>query len=81
MVSTKHGHEIFSCTDRRYSSAVNPAIDPIDMGISSFASLFQFRDIGLARTEYEVGREIALRIPRAQRHISELLDTENISKK
>jgi len=73
MVSTKDGYEIFSCTDHRYSSAVNPAIDPIDMAISSFASLFQLRDIELARTEYEVGREIALRLPRAQRNISELL--------
>ena len=73
MVSTKDGYEIFSCTDRRYSSAVNLAIDPIDMAISSVASLVQLRDIELARTEYEVGREIALRLPRAQRNISELL--------
>ena len=72
MVSTKDGYEIFSCTDRRYSSAVNPAIDPIDMAISSVASMVQLRDIELARTEYEVGREIALRLPRAQRNISEL---------
>ena len=72
MVSTKDGHEIFSCTDRRYSSTVNPAIDPIDMGINSVLSLIHLRDIWLARTEYEVGREIILRLPRAERNISEL---------
>ena len=71
MVSTEDGYEIFSCTDRRYSSAVNPAIDPIDIGISSFASLFQLRDIELARTEYEVGREIVMRLPTAEGNISE----------
>ena len=72
MVSTKDGHEIFSCTDSRYSSAVIPAIDPIDIGINSLLSLIQLRDIELARTEYEVGREIVLSLPRAQRNISEL---------
>jgi hypothetical protein len=73
MVSTKDGHELFSCTDRRYSSNVNPAIDPIDMVINSILSLVHLRDITLARTEYEVGREIALSLPRAQRNISEFL--------
>jgi hypothetical protein len=73
MVSTKDGHEICSCTDRRYSSSVNPAVDPVDMVISSFLSLAHLRDITLARTEDEVGREIALRLPRAQRNISEFL--------
>ena len=73
MVSTKDGHEIFSCTDRRYSSSVNPAIDPIDMGINSVLSLIHLRDIELARTEYEVGREIVMRLPIAQRNISEFL--------
>jgi hypothetical protein len=72
MVSTKGGYEIFSCTDVRYSSTVNPAIDPIDMGINSVLSLIHLRDISLARTEYEVGREIALRLPKAERNISEL---------
>jgi hypothetical protein len=71
MVSTKDGHEIFSCTERRYSSTVNPAIDPIDMVINSVQSLLHIRDIWLARTEYEVGREIVLRLPRAQRNIAE----------
>ena len=48
-------------------------IDPIDIVISSVLSLFDLRDIKLARAEYEVGREIALRLPRAQRNIAEFL--------
>ena len=72
MVSTLDGEEIFSCTDRRYSSTVLPAIDPIDMIINSVLSLIHLRDISLARTEYEVGREIVLRLPKAERNISEL---------
>ena len=73
MVSTKDGHEILSCTAHRYSSSVKPAIDPIDMVINSVLSLIQLRDISLARTEYEVGREIVMRLPRVQRNISEFL--------
>jgi hypothetical protein len=52
---------------------VTPVIDPIDIGINSVLSLIHLRDISLARTEYEVGREIVLRLPRAQRNISEFL--------
>jgi hypothetical protein len=70
MVSTIDGHEIFSCTDHRFSSAFNPAIDPLDMVINSVASLIKLRDIELVRTEYEVGREIVIRLPTAQRNIS-----------
>ncbi len=33
--------------------------------------MIQLRDISLARTEYEVGREIVLCLPKAQRNISE----------
>lgn len=73
MVSTQDGHEIFSCTDLRYSNTVTPVIDPIDIGINSVLSLIHLRDISLARTEYEVGREIVLRLPRAQQNISEFL--------
>lgn len=73
MVSTQDGHEIFSCTDLRYSSSVTVVIDPIDIGINSVVSLFALRDITLARAEYEVGREIALGLPRAQRNIFEFL--------
>jgi len=71
MVSTQDGHEIFSCTDLRYSSSVTVVIDPIDIGINSVVSLFALRDITLARAEYEVGREIALGLPRAQQNIAE----------
>jgi len=71
MVSTKDGHEIFSCTDSRYSSSVNPAIFPIDMVINSGLSLAHLRDIEVARAEDEVGREIALSLPRAKRNIAE----------
>jgi len=72
MVSTMDGHEIFSCTDRRYSTNVNLVFDPIDIAINSVLSLIQLRDIWLARAEYEVGHEIILRLPTAQRNISEL---------
>ncbi len=73
MVSTKEGREIFSCTNHRYESTVKPVIDPIDMVINAIASLFHLRDITLVRTEYEVGREIVRRLPRAERNISEFL--------
>ena len=72
MVSTLDGHEIFSCTSRRYDSTFRPALDPIDFAINSFSSLIHLRDITLARTEYEVGREIVIRLPRAERNVSEL---------
>jgi hypothetical protein len=75
MVSTLDGHDIFTCTDRRYSSTVLPAIDPIDMAINSVLSLVHLRDISLARTEYEVGREIVMRLPKVERNISELQAT------
>jgi hypothetical protein len=34
-----------------------------------------FRDVTLARTEYEVGREIVLRLPTAERNIAEFRRT------
>jgi hypothetical protein len=71
MVLTKDRHEIFSCTETRYSSTVTPVIDPIDIGINSVLSLIHLRDITLARTEYEVGREIVNHLPKARRNISE----------
>jgi Putative bacterial lipoprotein (DUF799) len=77
MVSTNDGHELFSCTALRYSTTVTPAIDPIDMGLNSVLSLIHLRDISLARAEYEVGREIVLRLPRAQRNISAFLAAAN----
>jgi hypothetical protein len=72
MVSTFDGHDIFSCRHTRYSTAVNPALDPIDMVISSAASLFQLRDMWLARAEYEVGYEIMLRLPPAKKSLLNL---------
>jgi len=73
MVSTEDGHEIFSGTDLRYSSTVTLVIDPIDIAINSVLSLVYLRDISLARTEYEVGRELVLRLPKAQHNIAEFL--------
>jgi hypothetical protein len=71
MVSTLDGHELFSCTDTRYSTNVTPAIDPIDVVINSALNLFDLRDITLARAENEVGREIVLRLPVAERNVSD----------
>ncbi|MBA3965897.1 MAG: hypothetical protein H0X47_08995 [Nitrospirales bacterium] len=67
------GHEIFSCTNHRYETTVHPVIDLIDMVIHAIASLFHLRNITLVRTEYEVGREIVGRLPRAERNISEFM--------
>src|ERR1700751_1830960 len=61
MVSTSDGHELFSCTDTRYSTNVTPAIDPVDIVINSALNILELRDITLARAEHEVGREIVLR--------------------
>lgn len=69
MVSTRDGHEIFSCTDRRYAVNVSPAFDPVDILINSAINLLTFRDVALARQEYEVGREIVLRLPPAERNL------------
>jgi hypothetical protein len=72
MVSTVDGHEIFSCTDTRYSADVNVVFDPIDIVVNSALALTQLRDIWLARTEYEVGHEIILRLPRSKTGILQL---------
>ena len=71
MVSTRDGHELFSCTDTRYSTNVTPAIDPIDIVINSALNVVELRDITLARAENEVGREIVLRLPVAERNVSD----------
>ena len=71
MVSTRDGHELFSCTDTRYSTNVTPAIDPIDIVISSALNVLELRDITLARAEHEVGREIVLRLPVAEHNVSD----------
>ena len=71
MASTRDGHELFSCTDTRYSTNVTPAIDPIDIVISSALNVLELRDITLARAEPEVGREIVLRLPVAEHNVSD----------
>jgi hypothetical protein len=71
VVSTRDGHEIFSCTDTRYSTNVAPAIDPIDIVLNSALNVLELRDITLARAEAEVGREIVLRLPVAGRNVSD----------
>jgi hypothetical protein len=72
MVSTADGHEIFSGESHRFSVDLSPAVDPIDIGINSVLTLISLRDLRLARTEYEVGREIVMRLPVARRNISDL---------
>ena len=78
MVSTQDGHELFACQDRRYSTNLTPAIDPIDIGINSVLNVLELRDITLARAENEVGREIVFRLPVAERNVSDF-KTEAIS--
>ena len=79
MVSTRDGHELFSCTDTRYSTNLSPAIDPIDIVINSALNVVELRDITLARAEAEVGREIVLRLPVAERNVSDFT-TEAVEK-
>ena len=55
----------------RYSTVVTPAIDPIDIVINSVLNVTELRDITLARAEHEVGREIVLRLPVAERNVSD----------
>ncbi len=71
IVSTHDGHELFSCTDTRYSTSLTPVIDPIDIVISSILNAISLRDISLARAEDEVAREIVLRLPVAWRNLDD----------
>jgi hypothetical protein len=71
MVSTLDGHEFFSSADRRYSITVSVATNGTDIGVNSVLNLLMFRDVTLARTEYEVGREIVLRLPIAEHNLVE----------
>jgi len=71
MVSTRDGHELFSCVDTRYSTTVTPALDPFDIAINSALNVLELRDITLARAENEVGREIVLRLPVAERNVND----------
>ncbi len=63
------GREIFSATDSRYAIDLRPALTLMDMGINSGLALLEVRDVTLAPAEDEVSREIALRLPLAQRNI------------
>ena len=72
MVSTRDGHEIFTAENHRYSVDLSPAIDPIDIAINSVMTLIDLRDLRLARAEYEVGREIVMRLPVANHNIAQL---------
>jgi hypothetical protein len=72
MISTRDGHQIFSGASHRYSVDLSPAFDPIDIGINSVLTLISLRDLRLARTEYEVGREIVMRLPTARLNVSAL---------
>jgi hypothetical protein len=70
MVSTFDGHDIFRAHSQRYTVDLAPAVDPIDICINSALTLVDLRDIRLARTEDEVGREIVKRLPTAERNVS-----------
>jgi hypothetical protein len=72
MISTVDGHEIFSCTNSRYSTDVNVVFDPFDIVVNSALAVLQLRDIWLARTEDEVGHEIILRLPPSYRALAEI---------
>jgi len=74
MVSTQSGEELYSATGSRYSVDFQPAFDPVDIAINSGLTLFELRDITLARAEEEDAREIALRIPRSERLKSQLIE-------
>ncbi len=72
IVSTRDGHEVFTADSHRYSVDLSPAIDPIDIVINSVETLIDLRDLRLARAEYEVGREIVMRLPIARHNIAHL---------
>jgi hypothetical protein len=72
IVSTRDGHEFFTADSHRYSVDLSPAIDPIDIVINSVETLIDLRDLRLARAEYEVGREIVMRLPIARHNIAQL---------
>ena len=80
LISTADAHEFFTATGSRYSVDVRPAFSLVDVGINSALTLLHLRDINLARAEDEVGREIALRLPIAERNVATLVaDAHTIS--
>jgi hypothetical protein len=72
MVSTRDGRPLFTGSDGRYAVNLSPAIDLMDIGINSVLSMLQLRDVTLARAEYEVSRELAIRVPVSQRALIRL---------
>lgn len=72
MVSTLDGRGLFSASDGRYAVNLSPAIDLMDIGINSVLSMLALRDVMLARAEYEVSREIAIRVPTSPRALTRL---------
>jgi hypothetical protein len=73
LVSTKDGHAFFTASGSRYSVDLRPAFSLMDIGINSALTLLQLRDVNLARAEDEVGREIVLRLPVAERNVAALV--------
>jgi len=75
MISTTDGHPFFTAAGSRYSVDLRPAFSIMDIAINSALTLLQLRDVNLARAEDEVGREISLRLPVAERNIATLVET------
>jgi putative lipoprotein DUF799 len=72
IVSTRDGHQLLEASDDRYSVDLRPSFDPVDIELNSTLSLLELRDVTLARAEDEVSREIALRLPVADKSVSDL---------
>ncbi len=75
VVSTRDGHDFFSARDTRYAVDLCPAFDPIDILLNSATTTASLRDVVLARAEWEVVREIMLRLPIAKDNVSRLRET------
>jgi len=73
LISTTDEHAFFAATGSRYSVDLRPAFSFMDIAINSALTLLQLRDVNLARAEDEVGREIALRLPIAERNVATLV--------
>jgi hypothetical protein len=79
MVATEDGHEFFTASGSRYSVDLRPAFSLMDIAINSALTLLQLRDVNLARAEDEVGREIVLRLPVAERNVRTLVANARIT--
>src|SRR5260370_1143531 len=54
-----------------HANHLRRAFAPIDIGINSALNVLELRDITLARAESEVGREIVMRLPVAERNVAD----------